>query len=114
MLKEHDVTKDNGTDPSILSTEEKYHLLIDRYNSLVTATEEINKKYVASLETNEVMSNQLTGLRSQLEIKQNALQFLANEQNDQERRHAGQIEEIMVEVRELRGQLNGNIDNVGN
>ena len=108
------MTKDNGNDPSILSTEEKYKLLIDRYNSLVTATEVLNDKYIRSLEANEVLTKQLTGAQKQLEIKQNALQFLANEQNDQERRHAGQIEEIMVEVRELRGQLNGDIDNVGN
>lgn len=108
------MTKDNGTDPSILSTEEKYHLLIDRYASLVTATDELNRKYVISLEANELLNKQLTGAQNQLESKQNALQLLANEQNGQERRHAEQIEEIMVEVRELRGQLNGSIDNVGN
>ena len=114
MLKEHDVTKDNGTEENTLSVEEKYQLVIGRYNSLVTATEELNKKYINSLEANEILSKQLTGAQNQLESKQNALQLLANEQNDQERRHAEQIEEIMKEVRELRGKLNGSISDVGN
>jgi len=87
-----------------------YETLEKRYASMEKAVVAINTKYGAAVgET--VRLQALLEAANNLSIAQaNNLQLLANERNDQERRHARDIEEIMKKNRALEAAVNGNND----
>lgn len=85
-----------------------------RYNTVTKALEDLQEKYLLLLEENRTLNRKLEGAEKLNSARENTLQLFANERNEQERRHAEQVEELMVRIRSLKGQLdNGNFDNVG-
>lgn len=85
-----------------------YQTLEKRYVSMEKAATALNLKFGTA--TGEAVKLQalLEASNNQMLAQQNNLQLLATERNDQERRHAEQIEELMVKNRALEAVVNGN------
>ena len=85
-----------------------------RYNTLTKTLEDLQAKYLLLLEENRNISIKLQGAEAQSIAKDNTLQLLVKERNEQEQRHSKQVEELMQRIRSLKGQLdNGNNDRLG-
>ena len=87
-----------------------YKNLSDRFDSVQRGLEDINDKYVKAMEKASEHAALLDGANKQIAALHNSMQLLADERNQQEARHSGQIEDMMVRTRSLETAINGDIN----